>query len=136
MNVRDEIRLHAKDADKSILNWLFGRYSAAAQWRFVARCYFERHGTENHKTHAVWAPTAEGRVLYADSERLYELRNSDKTLPEHKARREFGPTRPVHMEADISYTDNNVSLAVALLDAYGEGRVIVRTKVETLENPT
>lgn len=137
MNVREEIKLHAKDADKPILNWLFGRYHMESQWRMMARCSFQRYGVESYKVHRVWAPTAEGRILHADSERLYELRNSDRSLPEHKARRPYDEyDYPGYVEGDSDYFESNRKLAVALLDAYGEGRVVIRTKVETLENPT
>lgn len=64
MNVSDEIRLHAKDEDKPALNWLFGRYHWASQWRFVATCTFEKYGVESYAVHRVWAPRLEGRVLY------------------------------------------------------------------------
>lgn len=64
MNVRDEIRLHAKDKDKPVLNWLFGRYHMQSQWNFVARCTFQRYGIESYASSRVWAPTAEGRALY------------------------------------------------------------------------
>lgn len=64
MNVRDDIRLHAKDDDKPCLNWLLGRYHMASQWQFVARSTPERYGVESYKVYRVWAPTPEGRVLF------------------------------------------------------------------------
>ena len=58
-------------------------------------------------------------------------------MPEYKVRRPYDEDAyPGYLEGDSDYFENNRHLAVALLDAYGEGRVIVRTKVETLENPT
>ena len=65
MKVRDEIRLFASDADKPILNWLFGRYHWASEWSFVAKCTLQRYGTESYKTNRVWEPTLEGRAIYA-----------------------------------------------------------------------
>lgn len=64
MKVIDEIRLYASDADKPALNWLFGRYHWESQWQFVAKCKFQRYGTESYKVHRIWEPTEEGRVLY------------------------------------------------------------------------
>lgn len=64
MNVRDEIRLYANEADKTVLNWLFDRYHWVSQWRFVAKCTFEQYGPASYQSHRVWVPTEEGRVLY------------------------------------------------------------------------
>ena len=64
MNIRDEIRLHADEADKPALNWLFGRYHWATQWSFVAKCEHVRYGVESYKVYRRWTPTEEGRVLY------------------------------------------------------------------------
>jgi hypothetical protein len=64
MNVRDEIRLHAKAEDKPALNWLFGRYHWASQWGFVAKCEHVRYGVESYKTYRVWSPTVEGVAIY------------------------------------------------------------------------
>jgi hypothetical protein len=65
MDVRQEINLHAAEADKAILRWLFARYHMASQWHFVATCTHRRHGVLSYETHRVWEPTAEGRVLFA-----------------------------------------------------------------------
>lgn len=62
--VRDEIRLYAKDEDKPILNWLFGRYHWASQWSFVAACSHVRYGDMSYQTHRVWTPTVEGRAVH------------------------------------------------------------------------
>lgn len=64
MNVRDEIKLYAKDADQPCLNWLFERYHWESKWRFVATCAFKRYGPKSYDSHRVWAPTPEGRVLF------------------------------------------------------------------------
>jgi hypothetical protein len=65
MNVRDDIRLHAADEDKPILNWLFGRYHMASEWRFVAKCTWTQHGPLSYQSFRVWTPTTEGRAIYA-----------------------------------------------------------------------
>ena len=78
MKVRDEIRLYAKDEDKPVLNWLFGRYHMESQWSFVARCTFQRYGTESYKSNRVWIPTPEGRILYDHAQAIYARLNSDK----------------------------------------------------------
>jgi hypothetical protein len=65
MNVREEIRLHACDEDKPVLDWLFDRYHWASKWSFVAKCTFQRYGIESYAVHRIWAPTTEGRALYA-----------------------------------------------------------------------
>lgn len=64
MKVREEIRLHAEDADQPVLNWLLDRYHWESQWGFVARCTFKRYGTASYQTHRVWSPTPEGLVLF------------------------------------------------------------------------
>ena len=64
MNVRREIELYALPEDRPILLWLFERYHWASQWSFVTTCTHQRYGVYSYQTHRVWAPTAEGRVLY------------------------------------------------------------------------
>lgn len=64
MNVRKEIKEHAKKADKEILLGLFDVYHYESGWRFVAKNTWKRYGTQSYEKHRVWAPTEEGRVLY------------------------------------------------------------------------
>lgn len=50
-------------------------------------------------------------------------------LPEHNPRRPYDEDQyPGYMEGDRDYMENNRFLAVALLDAYAEGRVTVSPK--------
>jgi hypothetical protein len=64
MNVREEIRQHAKEEERPILDWLFDRYHMESQWNFVARCTWQRYGTHSYQSNRVWTPTPEGRALY------------------------------------------------------------------------
>lgn len=64
MNVRKEINLYATEEDKSILMWLFDRYSIASQWRFVAQCSFVKYGNYSYQVNRIWKPTEEGKALY------------------------------------------------------------------------
>lgn len=74
MNIRDEIRLYAKDEDKPTLNWLFSKYRVESQWRFVARCSLPSCGTKSNREYLVWEPTADGRALYAYDQLPKELK--------------------------------------------------------------
>lgn len=65
MNVHNEIERHALPEDRPALLWLLSRYSREPRWAFVAACRFERYGPLSYETHRVWAPTAEGRILFA-----------------------------------------------------------------------
>lgn len=65
MTVRDEIDTYAAEADKPVPHWLFSRYHLEYQWRFVARCKFDRYGVESYAVNRVWSPTDDGRVLHA-----------------------------------------------------------------------
>lgn len=78
MNVRNEIRLHAKDADKPRLNWLFDRYHWASQWSFVALYTIQRYGMDSYKCRRTWAPTPEGQILYDHAQTTYARLNPDK----------------------------------------------------------
>lgn len=70
MNVRDEINAYAKEDDKPVLLWLFGRYSWASRWYFVADMKPVRYGLLSYETYRVWHPTPEGRILYANRDAL------------------------------------------------------------------
>lgn len=65
MNVRNEIDKYAAEADKPVLHWLFNRYHRESQWRFVARCKFDRYGTQSYEVNRAWSPTDDGRTLHA-----------------------------------------------------------------------
>lgn len=65
MNDKGEISRFASEADKPVLLWLFAKYHWASQWRFVAKCTHVPYGPHSYQTNRVWAPTEEGRVLYA-----------------------------------------------------------------------
>ena len=67
MKVRDEIRLYADKENKPCLNWLFGRYHMQSQWMFVAHCVLVERTNAKLKSVRMWAPTAEGRILYENS---------------------------------------------------------------------
>ena len=64
MNITQEINQFSKDQDKPALLWLFSKYHLASEWYFVARCTLQRYGKMSYQVNRVWAPTAEGRVLY------------------------------------------------------------------------
>jgi len=70
MNIRKEIDTFAKEEDRSILHWLFNRYSLNTQWPFVSTCSFERYGSQSYQVNRVWSPTIEGRVLYESKNKL------------------------------------------------------------------
>lgn len=65
MNIRVEIERHADPADVPVLLWLLAHYGTSMRWSFVACCSFKRWGNQSYQTHRVWAPTKEGRVLFA-----------------------------------------------------------------------
>ena len=50
MKVRDEIEQFAKEEDKPVLIWVFGRYHWASQWSFVSCCSHRRYGTLSYET--------------------------------------------------------------------------------------
>ena len=66
MDIPGEIEMHADEADKPCLLWLFSRYHLASQWRFVARCVHKRTGPMSYQTDRIWSPTEEGRILYTN----------------------------------------------------------------------
>lgn len=71
MKVRDEIEKFAGEDDKPILRWLFERYHMESQWQFVARCMWQRYGTQSYMVNRVWVPSAAGYQLFA-TKALYE----------------------------------------------------------------
>lgn len=64
MNVRKEIDMYAAEEHKPILHWLLTRYRMESQFRFVARCHFERYGHRSYEVNRVWYPTQEGEIIY------------------------------------------------------------------------
>jgi hypothetical protein len=64
MKVRDEISRLASESDKPVLLWLFDRYHFEWQWRFVAKCRFQKYGEFSYQYHRIWEPTREGRSLF------------------------------------------------------------------------
>lgn len=64
MDIRTEIKLRSSEEDKPVLHWLFNRYYLDWQWRFVARCTFERFGPHSYQVRRIWTPTEEGRALH------------------------------------------------------------------------
>lgn len=63
--MRQEIQAYADEDDKPVLNWLLDNYRWSSQWQFVARCTFVG---KNMNARRKWAPTREGRILYAARE--------------------------------------------------------------------
>ena len=74
--VRAEIDKHANPEERHILHWLLSKYHMESQWRFVARCTFDRYGTLSYQVHRVWTPTREGHILY---EQLSKEEHEDAT---------------------------------------------------------
>lgn len=70
MRVRDEISKYSALEDRAILLWLLDKYPMESQWRFVASCTHRRYGPYSFQVDRVWAPTQEGRILYAARESL------------------------------------------------------------------
>lgn len=64
MNVVEEIIKYSSEENKPILLKLFEKYHLASEWRFVARCKFNRYGNLSYETCRVWEPTEEGVILY------------------------------------------------------------------------
>ena len=61
MNIKQEIKLYAKDEQVELLNWLFSKYHYQSQWNFVDRCKLVG---KYPNTVRVWTPTIEGVILY------------------------------------------------------------------------
>ena len=68
MDIRKEINDFAADEDKPILHWLFDHYHYQSEWRIMAKSTFKRYGKLSYESNRVWAPTNEGRILYAHSQ--------------------------------------------------------------------
>ena len=83
MNIHREIDLYAAEADKADLHTLLDRYHMNSQWRFVARCTFQRYGTQSFQVNRVWAPTPEGRALLATSPTTFTLQQIEDACEEY-----------------------------------------------------